>query len=355
MSTDVYRELQERLDTYSMGFPPTESGVEIKILKRLFSGEDAAMFLALTPRLEAPVEVAGRLNKPEGAVASHLADMADRGLLFSLRKGEGVKYGAIPFVHGLFEFQVQRLGRDLAELVDEYWQEGFNQAILTSADYFLRTVPVNRAVEVTQQVAAYDDAREIIKKIKSIVVAPCICRKQKEAIGQGCGKPLEVCFMFGSMGQYYLDHNMGRQVDTEEALAILQQAQEAGLVTQPATATNPGGMCNCCGDCCGVLATLNRQPKPAELVFSNHYAVLDRDECVGCEVCLDRCQMGALTMDDEDLAVLNTDRCIGCGLCVTTCPGGALTLAAKTPDQQRIPPSGTAEQMMLMAQKRGLL
>ena len=49
MSTDVYRELQERLDTYSMGFPPTESGVEIKILKRLFSGEDAAMFLALTP------------------------------------------------------------------------------------------------------------------------------------------------------------------------------------------------------------------------------------------------------------------------------------------------------------------
>ena len=65
--------------------------------------------------------------------------------------------------------------------------------------------------------------------------------------------------------------------------------------------------------------------------------------------------MGALTMDDEGRAVLNSDRCIGCGLCVTTCVGEALTLAAKGPDQQRIPPAGTAEQMMAMAQKRGLL
>jgi ferredoxin len=355
MATDVYRQLQQQLDTYSLGFPPTESGVEIRILKALFSEEDAAMFLALTPRLESPEEVAGRLNKPADQVAAHLSDMAGRGLLFSLRKGAGVKYGAIPFVHGLFEFQVQRLGRDLAELVEEYWRDGFDRAMLTSADHFLRTVPVNRAVEVTQQVAAYEDASEILKGKKDIVVAPCICRKQKEAIGQGCGKPLEVCFMFGSMGQYYLDHNLGRRVDTEEALAILQRAQEAGLVTQPATTTNPAGMCNCCGDCCGVLATLNRQPKPAELVFSNHYAVLDRDECVGCEACLERCQMGALTMDDQGLAVLNGDRCIGCGLCVTTCPSGALTLAAKAPDLQRVPPASAAEQMMLMAQKRGLL
>ena len=267
MTTDIYRQLQQQLDTYSLGFPQTESGVEIKILKALFSEEDAAMFLALTPKLEVPEAVAERLNQPTDQVAAKLADMAGRGLLFSLRRGDTVKYGAIPFVHGLFEFQVQRLGRDLAELVEEYLQNGFDRAMVTSADYFLRTVPVNRAVEVTQQVAAYEDAREIIMSRKDIVVAPCICRKQKNALNQGCGKPLEACFMFGSMGQYYLDHNMGRLVDTEEALSILQQAQEAGLVTQPATAANPGGMCNCCGDCCGVLATLNRQPKPAELVF----------------------------------------------------------------------------------------
>jgi electron transport complex protein RnfB len=52
MSEEVYRRLQQRLDTYSVGFPATESGVEIKILTALFSPEDAEMFLGMTPKLE---------------------------------------------------------------------------------------------------------------------------------------------------------------------------------------------------------------------------------------------------------------------------------------------------------------
>ena len=52
MTEDIYRNLQKRLDTYSIGFPATDSGVEIKILKELFSPEDAEMFLGMTPKLE---------------------------------------------------------------------------------------------------------------------------------------------------------------------------------------------------------------------------------------------------------------------------------------------------------------
>ena len=47
MNTDIYRELQQRLDLYSVGFPATTSGVEIKILEFLFSEEDASVFLFL--------------------------------------------------------------------------------------------------------------------------------------------------------------------------------------------------------------------------------------------------------------------------------------------------------------------
>jgi electron transport complex protein RnfB len=47
METDLYRKLQRQLDQYSMGFPATESGVEIKILKKLFSEEDAGLFLQM--------------------------------------------------------------------------------------------------------------------------------------------------------------------------------------------------------------------------------------------------------------------------------------------------------------------
>lgn len=356
MSEDLFRKLQRRLDKYSVGFPATESGVELEILRELFSEEDARVFLAMSPKLEAPAEAAQRLGLGEAEAAAKLEDMAQRGLLFRRAAGGQAKYGAIPYVHGLFEFQVKRLSPKLAGLMERYFDEGMGKAMSDgSGGYFLRPVPVGRSVPVEHKVASYDDAVALLRQAKLIVVTDCICRKQRELTDGACGKPVEVCFMFGSMAQYYLDHDMGRQVDAAEAAKILADAQEAGLVTQPATTQNPAGMCSCCGDCCGVLRSLNQHPKPASIVFSNHYAQVDAEACTGCETCLDRCQMAAISLGDDDVAVVDLDRCIGCGLCVTTCPAEAMSLTAKADDQRRLPPATSAEQMMNMAQWRGVL
>jgi len=354
MTTDIYRQLQERLDKYSVGFPATDSGIEITILKAMFSEEDADLFLNVSPLLEPPESIDERIKKPVDETASRLEDMAKRGLLFRMKKGDIIKYGAIPFVHGLFEFQVKRLDKDFAKLVEQYFDSDFYHTMAQNAGGFLRTIPIQHAIDATQNIAAYDDAVEILKKQKLIVITDCICRKMRETVQTGCGKPMEACFMFGSMAQYYIDHDMGRQIDVEEGIRILTSAQEAGLVTQPATAQNPGGMCNCCGDCCGVLKSLNEYPKPAELVFTNHYAVIDQGTCIGCEACIDRCQMHALTMNKEDLAEVNLDRCIGCGLCVTTCPSESIRLELKPEAARRIPPVTSSEQMMNLAIKRGI-
>jgi len=354
MTTDIYRDLQKRLDKYSVGFPATESGIEIKILKAMFSEDDAALFLTLTPMLKPPEAVAQRIGKPVDETAARLKNMADRGLLFCLKKEDSIKYGAIPFVHGLFEFQVKRLDKEFARLVEEYFDAEFSRAMAENAGGFLRTIPVQESVDVAQHVAAYDDAVELLKKQKLIVVTDCICRKLRQTVNKGCGKLLEACFMFGSMAQYYLDHDMGRQIDVDEAVRILNEAQTAGLVNQPATAQNPGGMCNCCGDCCGVLKSLNACDKPANLVFSNYFAAVDADACIGCEACMDRCQMGAITMSADDQAQINQDRCIGCGLCVSTCPSEAIRLILKPETDQKIPPVSSMEQMMNMAMKRGI-
>jgi electron transport complex protein RnfB len=354
MTDNIFRRLQKRLDKYSLGFPATSSGVELTILERLFSEEDATMFLALTPILETPESVALRLYSPLRDVADHLEDMAKRGLLFRLQKGDSVKYGAIPFVHGLLEFQVKRLDREMAKLFEDYYEAGFKNAFIESSDTFLRTIPVNESVDVLQSVASYDDACEILRNVKTIVVTDCICRKLNGLIDKGCDKPLEACFMFGSMAQYYLDHKMGREIDYDEAIQILANAREAGLVTQPATSQNPSGMCNCCGDCCGVLSTLNKLPNPADFIFSNHFAVVEKEACTGCETCIDRCQMGALIIDDDDLAEIDLDRCIGCGLCVTSCPTEAIRLVPKSEEDRRVPPASGVDQMIAMANKRGI-
>lgn len=354
MSEHTFKQLQERLNHYSIGFPETPTGVERSILKKLFTEAEANLFLSMSHRPETPESIAGRINLQSSDITDRLEDMARRGLLFRIKKGDTVRYAAIPFVHGLFEFQVSRLDRELSQLLEEYFQSGFLTAFNKSRGTFLRTIPVHQSLNTVRNVAAYDDAVEILKKMNLIVITDCICRKQKGLIDQSCDKPLQTCFMFGTMAQYYLDNQMGRQIDIDEAIGILTDAHAAGLVTQPATSQNPGGMCNCCGDCCGVLRALNQHPNPSEIVFSNYVAELEPDRCIGCETCVDRCQMHALTMNDPDRVAFDPNRCIGCGLCVTTCPSGALSLKEKPQDRLRIPPATGSEQMMAMAKARGL-
>jgi Na+-translocating ferredoxin:NAD+ oxidoreductase subunit B len=352
MSKDIFRQLQQRLDSYSVGFPATKSGVEIEILKKLFSEDDAELFLALSPALEKPDAIAARLNLPADTLTEKLEDMASRGLLFRLKKNDELKYGATAFIHGIFEFQLPRIDQELVELTNRYLNEGLDQSMIKVRGTFLRTIPIAESIPAEHHVASFDDAAEILRRAGKIVVADCICRKSKELIGSSCGAPLEVCFLFGSMGQYYLDNKMGREVDVDEAIAIVASAQEAGLVTQPATSANPSGMCNCCGDCCGVLASIKRAPNPAELVYSNNFARVNAEECIECEECLTHCHMAAIEMSEDGPAYILENRCIGCGVCIPHCPAEAISLIAKPADKRRELPQNSVEQMMKMMEVR---
>ena len=65
-SNGVYEKLREQLDQYSIGFPATESGLELKILRKLFTEEEAGLFLLLTMSLETPDSVAARTGRDLG-------------------------------------------------------------------------------------------------------------------------------------------------------------------------------------------------------------------------------------------------------------------------------------------------
>ncbi len=209
--------------------------------------------------------------------------MRDRGLLFSIRKGEVTKYGTVAYVHGIYEFQLTRMDKELAQMTGRYFDEAFSKAMLLSIPSFVRTIPVQESLDAKHTVATFEDAEHILNSQKVISVADFICRKEKTIIGEGCNKPTEVCFMFGSTGKYYIDQGLGRQIEAKEAIRLLTEAQKAGLVTQPGTSQNPGGMCNCCGDCCSVLRTLNLSDKPVEHVTSNYHVAVDSISCIGCE------------------------------------------------------------------------
>lgn len=350
MSDDLYRELQQQLDQYAVGFPATDSGVEIAILKKLFTPEEAEMFLNLSLLLQGPSQVAARIGRDESEVAGLLERMADKGLVFRLRRGDEARYGAAPFVVGIFEYQLPDMDREFAALVERYFDEGFGRQMAANKAP-MRPIPVGRSVDVAWPVAPYEDARKIFKGKDPIAVAECICRKGQQMLDQGCDKPLEVCMMTGAHAEYYMDRGMARRISYEEAMKILDQCDEAGLVPQPFAAQDSGGMCNCCGDCCGVLRGIKQHPRPADMVFSSYVARVDEDECTGCETCLDRCQMEAIVVDD--FAVVDEARCIGCGLCVTTCPTEAMRLEPKPEAERDVPPAAARESMMRWATLRG--
>lgn len=352
MTKQVYYDLREQMDQYSLGFPSTESGVELQILEKLFSEEEAQLFLNLSLMLEPPEAVAQRTGQDAAAVASLLDQMFQRGLVFRLAKGETVKYGAVPFVVGSFEYQLRDMDKEFAQLYDQYLMEAFGkQGMAEMAP--LRTVPVNKSIDHLWEVAPYEDLKSFIKTKDKIAVAKCICRVQQGLLGKECDKPLEVCLQFGSHAQFYVDKQMARFISQEDALSILDKCEEEGLVPQPFMSQDAGGMCNCCGDCCGILRSIKLHPKPAEKVLTNYYAAVDADQCSGCETCLSRCQMEAITMTDDSVAQVNRDRCIGCGLCVTTCPSDALKLESKPESERREPPATGKEYFMRLAESRG--
>jgi len=351
---NVYQKLRERLDDMAVGFPATESGVEMRILKKLFSEAQAELFVKLRPLPESPQDIAERLDVDADSLADQLEEMAKKGLIFRVRKGGNVRYAAVPYVVGIFEFQVNHMDAEFARDHEEYFETAFRKSIQGFETPVLRTVPIDTSLVAEFPVAPFEDVLEIIDNQKTIAIAPCVCRTTKELVDERCDKPKENCFSFGSHAAYYVENGMGRYITKEEAKAIVIANEKAGLVMQPFNSQKAGGMCSCCGCCCGVLRGIKAQPSPAEAVKSNYFAVVDPDECTGCETCLERCQMEAIDMVDG-LAEVVSKRCIGCGLCVTTCPTEAIVLQAKGEDQQYEPPKTGGETYIRIASERGKL
>jgi electron transport complex protein RnfB len=354
MAVDVYEHLAEFLDGLPAGFPRTESGVEMRILRRLFTPEEAELATHLTLLPEQARVVARRAQMPVEEVARRLDEMEKKGLIYgSHREGKPTHYMATQVAVGFYEYQVNKLSPELVRDFEEYLPQWFNPQVWQKAPQ-MRTVPVGESIDPRLEVMPYEQAEAMVRAHTKFGVAPCICRQEQEVAGHPCSKPMDTCLSLGSAADFYIYHGWGRSINQDEALGLLKQAEEVGLVLQPGNAQDAAFICMCCGCCCGILRNLKRYPKPADIVSSPYHAALDADACDGCGICETRCQMEAIRLDDGQ-ARLDLDRCIGCGLCVTTCPSEALSLVRKPADQQHYVPKNIVETHLKLAQARGKL
>jgi len=338
----VYRDLQRHLDRMPSGFPEVTSRLDLKLVKHLFTPEEARVAIQLSMKPEPLKRIYSRVKKSEMNVSIEglqkiLDEMLRKGTLVPSEEGYGEKcYSSAEFTAGgIYSVQVDRLTKDLINDYRQYHEETSGTPKPGARRILpLRTIPVEESIPLPEKyrVSNYDSARNLIENAPGpLSVANCICRQSTEVLGGHCAKTdlMETCLMIGpDHARHYVDMGIGRYITKEEALDILERVQNAGLVIQPENSLRPEAICCCCGDCCVLLKPLKSHPRPVDLYVTNYYVEFNTEMCNGCGECIDKCQLEARKMV-EGIAELNPDRCIGCGNCVVICPSGANTLNKK--------------------------
>lgn len=353
MDQDTYKKLAKRLDSLPNTFPATESGVEIELLKMIFSLEEATIASVMRMNHEPSGEIAARLDLEEEQVAEVLKSMLKRGLI-SGRKMDGERVFAIePFAVGFYEAQLPVIDKEMASLVERYFQES-SGGFLNAKPSVHRVIPVGESVKVDLEVFAFEQATEMLNNAKSWAVRDCICRVQQKLVGKGCDHSINNCLIFASVEGAFDRSKVNRAITKDKAFEILRQTEEEGLVHSTGNYSS-GNMyiCNCCSCCCGILRGISEFSIPTAAAHSNFYAVVDEDMCVGCEDCVDRCQFHAITVSDL-MAEIDYARCLGCGSCAVVCTSDALSLERRPEEDMVYVPTDEGEWGEQRMRSRGL-
>jgi len=333
-----YEKLANELDRIPNGFPRTKSGVELKLLAKLFTPEDVALASTLTMEAKSLAVIADENGMEEGEAKSMLISMVKRGLIDLKREeGKGFVFHLIPFVVGFYERQNAKIDKEFAELFELYYQEAFHQTMLAQPSVH-RIIPMEKAIPVDIDVMPYEKASTYLDQAQSWGVLDCICRVQKKLIGQGCDHTVKNCLVFSPKPGAFQKSEEIEALSREEALEILAEADREGLVHSVNNAqTEVYYVCNCCTCSCGVLRGMVEYGSENSIARSDFYAVVDADLCTACEACLDRCAFNAMSMD-SGLCEVDQAACYGCGLCIDSCETAALSLIQKKPEELAPPP-----------------
>jgi NAD-dependent dihydropyrimidine dehydrogenase PreA subunit len=344
----IYRLLQRHLDKQSVGFPATQSGADIRFLKTMFTPDEARVALKLsyqpTPHNQVIAGAAGDFSAEETVT---LLESAFKKGAIGWKLKDGVPHWYVmPVVIGMYEAQDGNPSRGFLAVAGAYMQTmAYGKSFLSVKPSQMRTIPIRKSVTVEHHIAAYDEIRSLVAASGGpFVVLNCICREAQRIQGKPCKQTsrLETCLGMGDMAAMTLRRNHGRKIFADEALAILRQNENEGLVLQPANEQKAEFVCSCCGCCCGMLRVQKMLPHPVHFWTSNFHASVKADSCIRCGVCVKRCQVNALELKEPSGgAHINLNKCIGCGLCVPVCPKKAISLIKKM--RETVPPKNEEE------------
>jgi Pyruvate/2-oxoacid:ferredoxin oxidoreductase delta subunit len=359
IENEVYRKLQRHLNKMPVGYPATKTGVELKILKSIFSPEQARIATHLDYKhktIDQIFETAKVDVNSKEELKRILDETVSKGGI-SRRRRDGVEqYGTVPFLSwGMYERQLKRLDQAFLDNSNEYITGEYGLELATGRLPVMRVIPIEESVQAEHYIATYDELRRLIEGSgEHIAVQECFCRKAMDLQDKPCQATdrRELCMSFGDLADLYVEEGWARKIDQKEALEIARKNEEEGLVLMPGNDQEPDFMCSCCSDCCLVLTLIKNYPNPADAMASNYYAVINTELCTGVGDCVARCPLDAVSLV-EGKAAIEMARCIGCGLCVPVCPEDAIAMVKK--EQETVPPLTMEERFGIELAKKSTL
>lgn len=168
----------------------------------------------------------------------------------------------------------------------------------------MHVIPVEKAIDTQNQSLDIEHISYWLDKYDGKYAAsPCSCRRSRKTYDEGCADDTnDWCIAMGDMADYVVETQKGgRYITKEEALEILQKAENNGFVHQ---ITNIDGenkifaICNCNVNVCYALRTSQLFNTP-NLSRSAYVANVDKNNCVACGRCVEHCPAGALKLGQK--------------------------------------------------------
>jgi ferredoxin len=345
------------------GTPIPVNDILIKLLK-YFINEDELDFVAAFKEQKSQTMDQLKLSSglSENEILKKTNGLSKKGVIFNQPNSKGIMvYRLLPLLNvGTFEYnfmgklehsqrnkEIASLFNELFDNLRDFIQEKYDVLIpfLMKAPPVDRTVPVfenkktNHKIEIqidakietsADRIVPTQQVKELIQKFDEIALGHCFCRHHKDMSGHPCKQTdeRETCFTFGKSARYTSEQGFSRMVTKEEALKVLKRAEEAGLVHKAYhpnfdTSKDETSICNCCKCCCG--NSVDNMIVPITNA-TNFLAAVNKDICIGCGTCVEKCHTGAAYLNDDKKADRKKELCIGCGVCAYFCPVNAISL-----------------------------
>jgi ferredoxin len=335
----IYREF---IDWFKQSWQLPETEELLPLVKVRFSPEEAAFLSDMPHGMTRLEDLAEQKGMDPAELGPKLDAMARRGVVYRRVVDDAVLYKLNDAFFTFLRSSYWAGGEEettkaLAPLTNKYFLNGFFDSWADVHYQGLRTLPIEETIADTRQVMPYEDVVELAESLDYPTVSYCPCKQRKnlDSGSADCEHPGEVCLHFGDLGRYIVENGLGREITREETREILREAAKSGLVHGISNwLDGVDTICNCCKCCCMWLEGHHVLKHPMSLSPSNYRVRNDDEKCKACELCVKRCPMEALRLEESpeannkrgQVSAATIERCIGCGVCVYTCPVEALTL-----------------------------